>query len=55
VLWGEHDRLLPLNYAQAVAKAIDGQTEVRVVPHAGHLAELDEPDEVAAAILGFMG
>jgi pimeloyl-ACP methyl ester carboxylesterase len=54
VLWGEHDRLLPLNYAKAVAKAIDGQTEVRVVPHAGHLAELDEPDAVAAAVLGFM-
>jgi pimeloyl-ACP methyl ester carboxylesterase len=26
-----------------------------VIPGAGHLAELDKPDEVAAAILGWTG
>jgi pimeloyl-ACP methyl ester carboxylesterase len=55
VLWGEHDRLLPRSYAHAMARAIGGGTEVRIVPGAGHLAELDEPDAVAAAVLGFMG
>jgi pimeloyl-ACP methyl ester carboxylesterase len=38
-----------------MARAIGGGTEVRIVPGAGHLAELDEPDAVAAAVLGFMG
>jgi pimeloyl-ACP methyl ester carboxylesterase len=55
VLWGEHDRLMPQSYANAIAGAIAGGTEVRIVPGAGHLAELDQPDAVAAAVLGFMG
>jgi len=54
VLWGEHDRLLPRSYAHAMAKTIGSGTEVRIIPGAGHLAELDEPDAVGASILGFM-
>lgn len=54
VLWGEHDRALPRSYADAIATAIGGGTEVRIVPGAGHLAELDQPDAVATAVLGFM-
>ena len=54
ILWGEHDRLMPRSYARTIAKAIKAPTEVRIIAGAGHLAELDKPDEVAAAILGFM-
>jgi pimeloyl-ACP methyl ester carboxylesterase len=51
LIWGEADRILPKSYADRFAKGIKGRTEVRTVPGAGHLAELDKPDEVAAAIL----
>jgi pimeloyl-ACP methyl ester carboxylesterase len=54
ILWGEHDRLMPRSYARTIAAAIKAPTEVRVIASAGHLAELDKPDETAAAILGFM-
>jgi pimeloyl-ACP methyl ester carboxylesterase len=54
VLWGEHDRLLPRSYAGVVAAAVGAGAETRIIPGAGHLAELDKPDEVAAAILGFV-
>lgn len=54
ILWGEKDRLIPNSYARRFAKAIKGRTETRIIPGAGHLAELDRPDEVAAAILEFM-
>ena len=54
ILWGEHDRLLPRSYARTIAAAIKAPTEVRIIAGAGHLAELDKPDETAAAILGFM-
>ncbi len=54
VLWGEQDRLMPRSYADKIAGAIKGRTETRIIGGAGHLAELDRPDEVAAAILGFM-
>ena len=55
LLWGEQDRLMPRSYAAAIAKAIKAPTETRIIAGAGHLAELDNPDDVAAAILGFMG
>jgi pimeloyl-ACP methyl ester carboxylesterase len=54
VLRGEHDRLLPHSYAGAIASAIGARTEVRTIADAGHLAELDQPDAVATAVLGFM-
>jgi pimeloyl-ACP methyl ester carboxylesterase len=55
ILWGEEDRVLPRSYASAIAEAIGANAEIRIVAGAGHLAELDKPDEVAAAILGFTG
>jgi pimeloyl-ACP methyl ester carboxylesterase len=54
LLWGEKDRLIPRSYAAAIAKAMKAKTETKIIPGAGHLAELDKPDEVAAAVLAFM-
>jgi pimeloyl-ACP methyl ester carboxylesterase len=51
LLWGEQDRIMPRGYINRFAQAIPGRTEIRVIPGAGHLAELDKPDEVAATIL----
>jgi pimeloyl-ACP methyl ester carboxylesterase len=53
LLWGAEDRIVPRSYADKFATGIAGKTEIRVIPGAGHLAELDQPDEVAAAILGW--
>jgi pimeloyl-ACP methyl ester carboxylesterase len=51
LLWGEQDRIMPRSYADRFASGISGKTEIRTIPGAGHLAELDQPDAVAAAIL----
>ncbi|WP_158295661.1 alpha/beta fold hydrolase [Crenalkalicoccus roseus] len=51
LLWGEQDRLMPQSYAGRFARLIAGRTETRTIPGAGHLAELDRPEEVARAIL----
>jgi pimeloyl-ACP methyl ester carboxylesterase len=51
LIWGESDRIMPRRYADRFAAAIAGRAEVVTIPGAGHLAELDKPDEVAAAIL----
>ncbi len=53
LLWGEGDRVMPRGYADRFARGIAGPSEIRVIPDAGHLAELDQPDAVAAAILGW--
>ncbi len=53
LLWGEQDRIMPAAYAQKFANGIAGPTSFKIVPGAGHLAELDKPAEVAAEILNF--
>jgi len=54
LLWGEQDRVMPRSYAARIAGAIKGKTKAIVIPAAGHLAELDQPDAVAAAILDWV-
>jgi len=54
IVWGERDRLMPRSYAAKFARAIKGATRTTIIAGAGHLAELDRPDEVAAAVLRFM-
>jgi pimeloyl-ACP methyl ester carboxylesterase len=44
---------VPRSYADRFAAAIAGRSEIRTIPGAGHLAELDKPDEVGAAILAW--
>jgi pimeloyl-ACP methyl ester carboxylesterase len=54
ILWGAEDRLLPKSYADVVVGAIGAKAQSRIIAGAGHLAELDKPDDVAAAIVNFM-
>ena len=51
LIWGEQDQIVPRGYADRFAREIGGRAEIVTIPGAGHLAELDKPDEVAAAIL----
>jgi pimeloyl-ACP methyl ester carboxylesterase len=53
LLWGEQDRIMPPSYAERFARGISGDTAIRTIAGAGHLAELDKPDEVAAEILAW--
>jgi pimeloyl-ACP methyl ester carboxylesterase len=54
LIWGEQDRLVPRSYADRFGSAITGRTEIVTIAGAGHLAELDKPDDVAATILRWM-
>jgi pimeloyl-ACP methyl ester carboxylesterase len=54
LLWGADDKIMPRGYADKFAAGISGKTEIKIIPGAGHLAELDKPNEVATAILGWM-
>ena len=51
---GAEDRIMPHSYADRFAAAIAGETRITTIAGAGHLAELDKPDEVAEAILRWM-
>lgn len=54
LLWGEQDRIMPRAYADIFARGIAGATKRKIIPGAGHLAELDKPVEVAREISAFM-
>ena len=54
LLWGESDRVVPRSYADKFANGIRGDSKIEIIADAGHLAELDRPAEVAAAIRAFV-
>jgi len=53
LIWGAKDRLMPLSYAERIARGLAGRSEIRIIDGAGHLAELDRPEAVAEATLGW--
>jgi pimeloyl-ACP methyl ester carboxylesterase len=53
LLWGAEDKIMPRSYADKFAAGITGKSEIKMIPGAGHLAELDKPEETAAEILAW--
>lgn len=55
LLRGAEDRVMPQSYVERFAALIAGPSDIKQIAGAGHLAELDRPEEVAAAILDWVG
>ena len=53
VITGEEDALIPVDESRAMAKAIPGATLV-IVPRAGHLANLEQPEAFNTALHEFL-
>jgi pimeloyl-ACP methyl ester carboxylesterase len=53
VVWGEHDRLVPLAHAHAYAEALPDAREA-ILPAAGHYPYLEQPDAFAELIEDFI-
>ena len=54
LLWGDEDKVVPPVYAERYSQRIKGRTTIRKVARAGHLAELDQPQQVARHVLDFV-
>jgi len=54
LLWGAEDRIMPRSYAQKFASGVAGKSRIEIIAAAGHLAELDQPDAVAKAVLDWL-
>jgi pimeloyl-ACP methyl ester carboxylesterase/quercetin dioxygenase-like cupin family protein len=52
VVWGAADRMIPADHGRAYADGIPG-AHLRVINHAGHLPQLETPDELLAAVREF--
>jgi pimeloyl-ACP methyl ester carboxylesterase len=55
LLWGSDDRVVAPQYSDLFTAGIGGDCKSRIVAGAGHLAYVDKPDEVADAVLEFVG
>ena len=54
VAWGEQDRVIPPSYAERFVRGIGSNATALLVPGAGHLVDLDAPDELGRAIEEFL-
>jgi pimeloyl-ACP methyl ester carboxylesterase/quercetin dioxygenase-like cupin family protein len=52
VVWGAADKMIPLDHGRAYADGIPG-ARLRVVGQAGHLPQLETPDELLAVVREF--
>lgn len=48
-LYGRHDRLVPVRQAGVLRRLLP-EADVRVLEHAGHLIQLEDPDDVVEAV-----
>ncbi|GCE19248.1 alpha/beta fold hydrolase [Dictyobacter kobayashii] len=53
IIWGEKDEQTPLSYAERLHREIP-QSQLVVLPNAGHLSLFDAPDGVANALVDFV-
>jgi pimeloyl-ACP methyl ester carboxylesterase len=53
VVWGAEDRLIPLPYGEAWARAVPG-ARLRVIERCGHLPPLERPERFAGVVLDFL-
>jgi len=53
VIWGEHDTLLPVSHYEKFCQDFP-QAHRLLIPHCGHLAQEEEPQQVADALLEFL-
>jgi pimeloyl-ACP methyl ester carboxylesterase len=53
IVWGDSDRIIAPEYAKEFAKRITG-ARVQMIAKAGHLPQLEQPEAVAKAVLGFL-
>ena len=53
IVWGDSDRIIAPDYAKEFAKRIAG-ARVQMIAKAGHLPQLEQPEAVAKAVLGFL-
>lgn len=54
LLRGDGDQVMPKRYLERIAAGVAGPAALQEIAGAGHLADLDEPQAVARALLAFM-
>ncbi|HUC97003.1 MAG TPA: alpha/beta hydrolase, partial [Candidatus Polarisedimenticolaceae bacterium] len=54
VIWGEHDRMVPLSHGETYAKLIPQAQPLKVIPKAGHSIHVEQPELMAQLVSDFL-
>ena len=54
VIWGEHDRMVPLSHGETYVKSMPQAQPLKVIPNAGHSVHVEQPELMAQIVLDFL-
>ena len=54
VIWGEHDRMVPLSHGETYAKSMPRAQPLKVIPNAGHSVHVEESEMMAQIVSDFL-
>jgi pimeloyl-ACP methyl ester carboxylesterase len=54
ILWGRHDKLVPVSYADEFAKRIKG-SRVEILENSGHIPQVEETEKTLGFVQEFLG
>jgi pimeloyl-ACP methyl ester carboxylesterase len=52
-VWGENDRIIPVNYAEDVHRELP-HSEVQVIPECGHWPQMEKPEQFNPMLISFL-
>jgi pimeloyl-ACP methyl ester carboxylesterase len=55
VVWGEHDRIFPVDLARRLVAHLGGRARLAVLPEAAHAPNLEHPTPFNRHVLDFLG
>jgi pimeloyl-ACP methyl ester carboxylesterase len=54
VIWGEHDRMVPLSHGETYVKSMPQAQPLKVIPDAGHSVHVEQPELIAGLVSEFL-
>ena len=54
IVWGEHDRMVPLPHGHTYSEGIPNARGLEIVEGAGHSVHVEKPEATAALLLEFL-
>ncbi len=54
VIWGEHDRMVPLSHGETYVKSMAQAQPLKVIPDAGHSVHVEQPELIAGLVSEFL-
>ena len=54
MIWGEHDRMVPLSHGETYAESMPQAQPLKIIPDAGHSVHIEQPELMAQIVSDFL-